>query len=74
MGEWSQVGFGSFRHRREGYNISMSTATFDPDALRDKYREERDKRLRDVGNEQYIEVVGEFERLHQRPVRGPVRT
>jgi cyclohexanone monooxygenase len=33
---------------------------FDPDALREKYRAERDKRLRDDGNEQYIEVVGEF--------------
>src|SRR4051812_5517993 len=34
--------------------------TFDPDALRAKYREERDKRLREDGNEQYREVVGEF--------------
>ena len=33
---------------------------FDPDALRDKYRRERDKRLRDDGNEQYIEVTGDF--------------
>ena len=29
---------------------------FDPDALRRKYREERDKRLRADGNEQYVEV------------------
>jgi cyclohexanone monooxygenase len=33
---------------------------FDPDALRDKYREERDKRLRDDGNEQYVEVTADF--------------
>ena len=33
---------------------------FDPDALRAKYREERDKRLRDDGNEQYVEVTGRF--------------
>ena len=33
---------------------------FDPDALRDKYRDERDKRLRSDGNEQYIEVTAEF--------------
>ncbi|MEM7219554.1 MAG: NAD(P)/FAD-dependent oxidoreductase [Pseudomonadota bacterium] len=33
---------------------------FDPDALRDKYRAERDKRLRADGNEQYHEVSGEF--------------
>ena len=33
---------------------------FDPDALREKYRAERDKRLRADGNEQYVEVEGEF--------------
>src|ERR1700736_6720938 len=32
---------------------------FDPDALRDKYREERDRRLRTDGNEQYVEVKGD---------------
>jgi len=31
---------------------------FDPDALRAKYRAERDKRLRDDGNEQYQEIAG----------------
>lgn len=33
---------------------------FNPDELRGKYRSERDKRLRDDGNEQYIEVTGDF--------------
>jgi cyclohexanone monooxygenase len=33
---------------------------FDPDLLRDKYREERDKRLRQDGNEQYQQVEGDF--------------
>src|SRR2546423_1923675 len=33
---------------------------FDPDALRRKYREERDKRLRADGNEQYVEVTDAF--------------
>ena len=33
---------------------------FDPDALREKYREERDKRLRADGNDQYLEVKGDF--------------
>ncbi len=33
---------------------------FDIEALREKYRVEREKRLRDDGNEQYVEVVGEF--------------
>jgi cyclohexanone monooxygenase len=33
---------------------------FDPDALRAKYRAERDKRLRADGNNQYIEMNGRF--------------
>ena len=33
---------------------------FDPDAMRERYRIEREKRLRDDGNDQYIEVAGEF--------------
>src|SRR6187431_514089 len=33
---------------------------FDPDALRDRYRAERDKRVRPDGNAQYREVVGGF--------------
>jgi cyclohexanone monooxygenase len=30
---------------------------FDPDALREKYRQERDKRLRAQGNQQYINIA-----------------
>jgi cyclohexanone monooxygenase len=33
---------------------------FDPDALREKYRTERDKRLRTDANEQYQEIKGEY--------------
>ena len=33
---------------------------FDPDALRNKYREERNKRVRTDGNEQYLEVKDTF--------------
>jgi len=55
-----------------GYNVSMGTTTFDPDALREKYREERDKRLREAGNEQYIEVTGEFERYVHDPYVEPI--
>ena len=44
---------------------------FDPDALRRKYREERDKRLREDGNEQYIEVKGEFEHFLDDPYAKP---
>jgi cation diffusion facilitator CzcD-associated flavoprotein CzcO len=40
---------------------------FDPEALRVKYREERDKRLRADGNEQYREVVGDFARYVDDP-------
>ncbi|MEN8181437.1 MAG: NAD(P)/FAD-dependent oxidoreductase [Myxococcota bacterium] len=40
---------------------------FDPDALRQKYREERAKRLRRDGNDQYLEVTGEFSRFVDDP-------
>jgi cyclohexanone monooxygenase len=40
--------------------VTTDELTFDPDALRDKYRRERDKRVREDGNEQYTEVAGEF--------------
>ncbi|WP_297694222.1 NAD(P)/FAD-dependent oxidoreductase [Phenylobacterium sp.] len=33
---------------------------FDPDALKAKYRAERDKRLRADGNSQYVEIAGRF--------------
>ena len=33
---------------------------FDPELLRVKYRTERDKRLREDGNQQYVEVSGDF--------------
>ena len=32
------------------------TTTFDPDSLREKYRLERDKRLREDGNDQYVDI------------------
>ena len=38
----------------------QSDPPFDPDALRLKYRQERDKRVRVDGNEQYQDVVGDF--------------
>jgi cation diffusion facilitator CzcD-associated flavoprotein CzcO len=40
--------------------VPTPTPTFDPDALREKYRLERDKRLRPEGNAQYIEIAGRF--------------
>jgi cyclohexanone monooxygenase len=35
---------------------------FDPAALRERYRAEREKRLRADGEAQYIELAGEFAR------------
>ncbi len=37
-----------------------SDAAFDAEALRQKYREERDKRLRSDGNDQYIDIAQDF--------------
>ena len=44
---------------------------FDPDALREKYREERDKRLRPEGNAQYIEIKGDFSSFEDDPFVEP---
>ncbi|HEY6419312.1 MAG TPA: NAD(P)/FAD-dependent oxidoreductase [Candidatus Binataceae bacterium] len=41
------------------------------DALRAKYREERDKRLRADGNQQYVEVKGDFSRYVDDPYVDP---
>jgi cation diffusion facilitator CzcD-associated flavoprotein CzcO len=44
---------------------------FDPDALRAKYRSERDKRLRADGNDQYVEVKGKFAHFLDDPYAEP---
>src|SRR6266404_3670150 len=44
---------------------------FDPATLRAKYREERDKRIRLDGNEQYVEVKGDFSRYIDDPYVEP---
>src|SRR5712692_9183604 len=44
---------------------------FDPEALRAKYRDERDKRIRPDGNEQYVEVKGDFSRYVDDPYVDP---
>jgi cation diffusion facilitator CzcD-associated flavoprotein CzcO len=44
---------------------------FDPDALREKYRLERDKRIRADGNTQYVEVAGPFADYLQDPYTEP---
>ena len=40
---------------------------YDPDALREKYRIERDRRIRPEGNAQYREIAGEFSSFGQDP-------
>ena len=40
---------------------------FDPDALREKYRQERDRRIRPDGNDQYQKIAGEFGHFDQDP-------
>ena len=44
-----------------------SNLGFDPDVLRAKYRQERDKRLRPEGNDQYVEVTGRFAHFVEDP-------
>ncbi|MCF8505122.1 MAG: NAD(P)/FAD-dependent oxidoreductase [Caulobacter sp.] len=44
---------------------------FDPQALRERYRAERDKRLRDDANEQYREIKGDFARYLDDPYVEP---
>jgi cyclohexanone monooxygenase len=50
--------------RRELSIVPIETNATEPpidvDALRAKYREERDKRLREDGNAQYVEIAGRF--------------
>jgi len=52
--------------------MSEPTTPFDPDALREKYRAERDKRLRADGNEQYVEVKGKFAHFLDDPYVDPL--
>ncbi|QQS25104.1 MAG: NAD(P)/FAD-dependent oxidoreductase [Actinomycetota bacterium] len=46
---------------------STAVPTIDREALREKYREERDKRLRPDGNEQYLQPTGKFAHLLDDP-------
>lgn len=47
---------------RERLHNLFPDLDFDPEQLRDRYRAERDRRLRDDGESQYIEAEGEFAR------------
>src|SRR5215475_5108485 len=50
---------------------TTSDLAFDPEALRAKYRAERDKRLRADGNEQYVNVTGQFAHYLEDPYVKP---
>jgi cyclohexanone monooxygenase len=55
----------------EAAEQAVAELGFDPAALRQRYREERDRRLREDGNEQYIEVKGEFAHFLDDPYAEP---
>jgi cyclohexanone monooxygenase len=50
---------------------TASRLDFDPDALREKYRAERDKRLRADGNEQYTNAIGAYAHFLEDPYVEP---
>src|SRR5580698_7420408 len=53
--------------------LDTAELDFDPDALREKYRQERDKRLRADANDQYIEVKGDFKHYIDDPyIEAPI--
>ena len=49
----------------------MTVSDVDPEALRARYRAERDKRLRADGNDQYVEAAGAFARFVDDPYVQP---
>ena len=49
----------------EARTAGVADLGFDPDALRDRYRQERDKRLRPDGEAQYLELTGDLARYAQ---------
>src|ERR1700727_2580305 len=53
---------------------SSSADTFDPDALRTKYAEERQRRLRSDGISQYVEITGAFSKFGEDPWADPAFT
>ena len=51
-----------------------ATLNFDPDTLRQKYRLERDKRVRVDGNQQYRGVDGDFSNYIDDPYSATIET
>ncbi|MCH7709759.1 MAG: NAD(P)/FAD-dependent oxidoreductase, partial [Myxococcales bacterium] len=52
-------------------NPKAADLGFDPAALRERYRQEREKRLRVDGTDQYLEVTGQFSRFVDDPYAVP---
>ena len=50
----------------------MTSPSSIPTRLRDRYRRERDKRLRADGNEQYVEIAGEYAHYAEDPYVAPI--
>ena len=50
-------------NERERLHNMFPDLDFDPETLRDKYRQERDKRIREDAESQYLEAEGEFARF-----------
>lgn len=48
----------------------VDARAIDPEALRNRYRAERDRRIRSEGNEQCVEVKGDFAHLLDDPWAG----
>jgi cyclohexanone monooxygenase len=51
---------------------ATATPAIDAAALREKYRIERDKRIRVEGNDQYVETAGEYEHYRDDPYVQPI--
>ncbi len=51
--------------------MTVASLDFDPDALRERYRQERQARLRPDANDQYVEVAGDFRHYVDDPYVAP---
>ena len=57
--------------RDDRADAGVAEPGFDPSALRRRYREERDRRLREDGNDQYLAVEGRFAHFLDDPYAEP---
>jgi hypothetical protein len=57
--------------QQKGLTSVAQHIRFDPEALREKYRAERDRRLRKDGNAQYVRTTGRFAHYLDDPYADP---